>query len=217
MRKIGWLVASCAVVVMSVALVEGQQDDKKKAGGFQFGGGVGAGQRPDPLNILRNGAVKKELEVTDEQLEKLPAEVMNAISRVLSEKQMKRFRQIELQQQGNNGFKDDAVQTTLKITADQKKSIGSILDDSAKEIAEVRKAGGGFGGFGKGGKANTEKIDNINKETKEKIYGVLSAEQRKGWRAMTGDELKLDPPNFGGFGGFGKDKKAVDKKKTDTE
>src|SRR4051812_1582117 len=128
MRKFGLIVASLAVILMSVAWVEGQQDEKKKrgsfggAGGFQFGG-----QRQDPVSLLRNASVKKELDLSDEQLEKLPAEVLSAIAKVLNDKQMKRFREIELQQRGNTAFKDEAIQKKLKVTDEQKKSINTIL------------------------------------------------------------------------------------------
>ena len=75
MRKIGLVLASLAVMLMSVAWVEGQQDEKKKrgnfGGGFQFGGQ----RQQDPVS-LRNASVKKELDLSDEQMDKLPAEVL---------------------------------------------------------------------------------------------------------------------------------------------
>jgi hypothetical protein len=205
MRKIGWFISCSILILGSVTLVDGQQPGGGK-GGF---GGFGGGQQT-PLNMLNRADVKKELEVTDEQLEKLPAEILVAISKVLSEKQFKRFKQIDLQNRKNAAFKDPAVQSALKMSDEQKKNIGSILEDETKEIAELFKGGkGGFGGFGKG---STEKSDNIRKETKEKIYTVLSKEQRTTYRELIGEEFKFQQPTFGG-GGFGKDKK----KAKDTE
>ncbi len=210
MRKIGYLVTCGLVLLIVVALVDGQQPQPKKGGAGGGGGGFGA-FAPAPgsasLTLLNNKDVKKELELSDEQLEKLPAEVLVAISKVLSEKQYKRFKQIELQQRGNRAFADSTVQTALKVNDEQKKNIGSILEDAGKDIAEANK--GGFGGFGKGGgggfgKGN-EKVDKINAESRDKILMVLTKDQRKVWREMIGDEFKMTAPTFGGgFGGFGK-------------
>lgn len=205
MRKIGLFVIGGSMLFASVALVEGQQQGKGKG---QFGGG-GFGMAniaANPLAMIANPQIKKELEITDEQMEKIPAEVMVAFGKVLNEKQYTRFKQIQLQLKGNNAFKDVTVQKALNLTDDQKKNLTSIVDDAAKELAEIK---GGFGGFGKGGanKENAEKRDTINKETKEKIYTVLTKEQRKTWREMIGEDFKLETPAFGGF----------NKKKTDNE
>ncbi|MSQ94013.1 MAG: hypothetical protein EXR98_05590 [Gemmataceae bacterium] len=205
MRKFGFFCIGALLLLVSVVWVEGFSQDKKGTGGF--GGFGGGGGLQTGVNLLTRADVKKELEVTDEQLEKLPAEVMIAISKVLSDKQFKRFKQVDLQKQGNNAFKAAAVQKQLNVNEEQKKSIATILEDSAKETTELFK-GGGKGGFGKG---NTEKVEGIRKEAKEKIYNVLTKEQRKGWREMIGEEFKFEQTGFGGFGGFGT-KKGTDKK-----
>lgn len=206
MRKFGFMISSGAVLLMAVALVDGQQPQPKGGG---FGGGFGGfGQAPGSasLNLLNNKDVKKELDLTDEQLAKLPEEVLVAISKVLNEKQYKRFKQIDLQQRGNRAFGDAAVQTALKLNDEQKKNIGSILEDANKEIAEAFKGGfGGFGGKGGGFGKGNEKVDKINADTKDKILTVLTKQQRKDWREMVGEEFKMTTNPFGGgFGGKGK-------------
>lgn len=207
MRKFGWFITCGIMILGSVTFVDGQF---QPGGGF---GGFGGGQQT-PLNILNRAEVKKELDVTDEQLEKIPAEVLVAISKVLNEKQFKRFQQIELQNRKNAAFKDAKVQEALKMTDDQKKTVLSILEDETKEIAELFKAGGkgGKGGFGGFGKGSTEKADNIRKEAKTKIYEtVLSKTQRTAWRELVGEEFKFQ--QFGGFGGTGGKGKKTDPKK----
>jgi hypothetical protein len=214
MRKYGLFLASSALILMSVAWVEGQQGGDKKKGGFGSGfGGIfgGFGQRQSPLDLLNRDDVKKELDVTDEQAEKIPAEVMNAIAKVLNETQFKRFKQIELQKRGNHAFKDEGLQKALNMNADQKKSINSLLEDSDKELADLRKAA--FKGGFKAG-TGTEKIDNATKETKEKIYTVLNKDQRKAYREMIGTEFKFAAPPAFVFPTPGADKK-VEPKKTD--
>jgi len=202
MRKYG-LLAGAAVIAISVLLTEGLQG-QQKGGGFGGGGGGGG----NVLTLVNNKDVKKELNITDEQAAKIPAEVMAALGKVLDEKQVKRLKQIQLQQQGNNAFKDAVVQKQLKLTPEQKTNIDGILETSTKELAEIK---GGFGGFGKGkggagaGKDNAEKADKIRKEAAEKIANVLTKDQRTTWREMTGEEFKFTTPAFGG-GGFGKKK-----------
>jgi hypothetical protein len=198
MRKLGFFLSFAVLILISVALVEGQQPGQR-GGGF---GGVAS----NPLTLLNNKDVKKELEITDEQSTKIPAEVMVAISKVLNEKQFKRFKQIQLQQRGNNAFSDETVQAELKITADQKTSIAGILEASTKELGEL-KGGGGKGGFGKG---NAEKTEKIRTDAREKILAVLTKDQRKTWSEMTGAEFKMTT----GFGGGTFNKKGTDPKKT---
>jgi hypothetical protein len=189
MRKLVLFLASSSLILMGVALVEGQQGGGKK-GGFNFGRG---GQQ-SPLSLLNRDDVKKELDLTDEQTEKLPAEVMVAISKVLNEKQLQRFKQIELQTRGTNAFKDKAVQKQLKMKDEQVTSVASLIEESNKEIKELFSGGGG-------GKETFEKAANARKEVKEKILTVLTKDQRKAWRDMIGEEFKLQQGNFGKKGG----------------
>jgi hypothetical protein len=184
MRKFGLLAVSGALILMSVAWVEGQQGGNK---GNPF-------QQTSPLFLINREDVKKELDITQEQLDKLPAEVMVAISKVLDQKQFKRFKEIDLQQRGNNAFKDTAVQKALNMTDEQKTNITSLLTDSDKEIKDLR----GKGGKGGKGGGTTEKVDTIRKETKEKILGVLTKEQRKTFRELVGEEFKFQQFTFPG-------------------
>lgn len=207
MRKYGLFLVGTLLVFSSVALVDGQQGKGKGKGGF---GGFGGFRPETPFDILNRAEVKKELEVSDEQTDKLPAEMMTAISRVLTPKQFKRFSQINLQRRGVNAFKDASVQKSLKLSGEQKTSITGILDETTKELAELRKGGGGFG------KGTGEKSAKIRAEAKEKIFNVLTKEQRTTWRGMVGEEFKFATPTFGGIGkgfkgGKGGKKKAAPK------
>jgi len=161
------------------------------SGQIRLGGGQGAGR--DPVQLLSNASVKKELELTDEQAQALPEAVLKALSGVLSEKQFKRFKQIELQQRGTGAFVDTKVQEALKLNDAQKDSIKTIVEESRKEMFEFLQGGG----FGKGA---GEKIEGAKKEAMEKVAGVLSSDQKKSWREMTGDSFKVEMPAFGGFG-----------------
>jgi len=215
MRKMGIVLSSFIIGLVTVGLVTGQQEQqqpKKKfgggGGGFGFGGfGGKGGTAISTLTLLNNEQVQKELEVTPEQLEKVPDAVQKALAEVLNAKQATRLRQIDLQVRGVNAFNDSKVQSQLKITDEQKENIKTIITESGKERQELAKeAFGGGGDF----KSFQEKSTALDKETNEKIQGVLTADQRKQWKQMTGDEFKLNTPAFGGGGGFGGKKKKKD-------
>ena len=195
-RRWSFVVASFAVALGLTGLTFAQQ--RGGGGGFAGGfGGIGGGAA-QPINLLYNASVKKELDVTDDELEKLPAAIHKALAEVLTEKQAKRLRQIELQQRGVSAFTDKMVSTELKLTDDQTMALKTIATDSAKEMR-----GGGFGAGGR------EKIEAARKEAMEKAQDVLSADQKKMWVVMTGDPFKLEMPAAGG-GGFNKKKKAAE-------
>ncbi len=189
MRRYGIFFGTSAAALLAFSVI----------GEAQFGGGkggfFGGGAKFDPVQLLQRSDVKKELDLSEEQAEKLPGAVMKAIGEVLNDKQMKRFRQIELQKKGTTAFKDERVRKDLKVTESQFKDIDQILKDSQKEMADLfadAKGAGGFKGLG-------EKIQGINKETKEKVLGVLTADQKKSWKQMLGEEFKFEQPK-----GFGK-------------
>lgn len=197
--RYGTLILAATAAFMVVSLGSGQE-----RGGF---GGLG-GAPSDPVSLLRNPSVKKELGLSDEQFAKVPDAVLKALSEVLDEKQMKRLRQIELQQRGTRALADAKVQKELKISDEQRGNIKTILEDSGKEIGELFKSakGGDFQGM-------REKMTALRKETNEKIEKVLTSDQRKAWKQLLGEEFKLERPGFGPGGG-GDFKK---KRKSDVE
>jgi hypothetical protein len=214
MRKMGIVLTSFIIGLVTVGLVTGQQEQqqpKKKFGGGGFGGGFGfggfggKGGAMNSLTLINNEQVKKELEITQEQLDKVPDAIQKALGDVLNEKQLKRLRQIDLQTRGVGAFSDAKVKKELKISDEQSESIKTVIDESVKERQELFKEaqGGNFEGM-------QEKMTALTKETQEKVQAVLSADQRKQWKQMIGDEFKLENQGFGGFGGgkgFGKKKK----------
>jgi hypothetical protein len=193
MRRYGIYVGTSALALFVFALMCEAQGGGGKGGKGGFGFGFGGGGKVDPYQLLFRDDVKKELDLSTEQSEKLPAAVMKAVGEVLNDKQMKRLRQIELQKKDTAALRDTKVRSELKITDSQVKSIDQIFDDSRKELADLAKEGG----FGKG---SFEKIQGINKETKEKLMGVLTADQKKAWKGMLGEEFKFEQPKGFGFG-----------------
>jgi hypothetical protein len=179
------LVAGVTALSVSSVLAQGQ-------GGFPGFGGPGRGTA-DPASLLRNPQVIKELDLSEEQLKQVPEAVMDALSKVLEPKQMKRLQQIQLQQRGVAALQDARVQKQLNLTADQKETISTIMDESAKELKEMMEGARQGGNF----REVLQKVATMRKETNERVREVLTDTQKKQWEDMQGEEFKMEF-RFGG-------------------
>jgi hypothetical protein len=176
-----------AVLLGWGALEVGQSRAQIGGGGF---GRMGKGDS-NPLSLLQNQSVKKELRLTDEQAAKVSDAVWKALAEVLDPDQLRRLKQIDLQQRDYQAFGDIRVQEALKLNAEQKDSIKTILADADREMADARKeiTGGNF-------QAAMEKMTSIGRETKDRCQSVLNKNQRRLWNEMLGDEFKMEFPRF---------------------
>ncbi len=189
----------------------------------QFPGG-GRGGMEGPM-LLLNKSVQDELKLSDEQKaelhkaqEKMRAAFQDArqsgdrekakgaaddarkeaekVQEALKPEQAKRFKQVQLQVRGMRAFADSDVQKQLKL--------------SDKQIAEVREIGEGVQRnaqelFQNRGPDTMKKVAALNKEAMEKVSGILTEDQKKTWKEMTGDkfELKMEFGPGGRPGGRG--------------
>jgi hypothetical protein len=168
----------------------------------QFGPPQGGGAS-GTVQLLERKDVQKELGLEEDDLAKIPDAVMDALAKSLKPEQFKRLKELELQRRGNRAFTDAKIQKALKITDEQKEQIDTVLKDAAKEMQEMFAAArsGGPEGFQEARK----KMETMNKETTKKIQDVLTADQKKLWKAMLGKPFKFEQPRFGrgGRGGRG--------------
>lgn len=109
------------------------------------------------------------------------------VAKILDEKQMKRFRQIELQNAGPRAFSLPEVQKDLKLTDDQKTKIREIGEDAAQKRRDLFQ-GGNFN------EETRTKMTEINKQTMEKTLGVLTDEQKASWKKMIGKSFRIEFP-----------------------
>jgi hypothetical protein len=190
-----WQFKVMIVMVLAVAALEITQGQAQ-----QFGGGFpafGKGGQTNPLTLLAMPAVKMEIKLTEDQTAKVNEAVWAGLSKVLDADQLKRLRQIELQQKDYMAFTDPYVQKELKLNDDQKARLKEIVDDTAKEMIDLGKSFGGGGGKGKGAAAGGggEKITSLMKETNVKCMSVLTKEQKRTWNEMLGEKFEM--PAFG--------------------
>jgi acyl-CoA reductase-like NAD-dependent aldehyde dehydrogenase len=222
-----WYVLAAALAVMglaaSAASAQGQQRQRQPGG---FGGGFGA----NPLSYAADQkSVQEELKMTEDQIKKAKdlqeksrgnrqdfqglsreeiqkkmaerrAENDKALAGILSADQMKRLNQIVLQQRGGDALNDPKIQDELKLTDDQKEKIKAIGEDFRKTMAEMRQNNqGGGGDF----QAAMQKMQEMRKANNDKLMKLLTADQGKTWKELTGAPFtgKIEPPQFGRPGG----------------
>src|SRR5439155_2091673 len=121
--------------------------------------------------------------------------------------QTKRLKQIELQQRGADGLLQKDVEKALNLTDEQKEKIKTITEDARKEMQSLRPAPGAGrpgGGGGAGGPPQEffKKMAMVRKETQDKAMAVLTAEQVKTYKELTGApfEMKFEPRQGRGQG-----------------
>jgi Spy/CpxP family protein refolding chaperone len=146
---------------------------------------------------------KERFEKFGEIQKTVSEEVMKDLGDILSADQTKRLKEIEVQVRGPRVFQNAELQKDLNLTDDQKDKIKTILEDTDKDLQDVRQSNqGNFEEIAKKTRA-------INKESLEKIVAVLTPDQKKAWKEKTGEpfEIQFD---FSQFKGKGKFKKKAD-------
>jgi len=134
----------------------------------------------------------------------LNEEIKKVVADTLTPDQMKRLNQIDLQAKGMRAFTDEKISKQLNLTDAQTTKIKGIADEYRNDTKGL-----GFGGFNKGGfdkeKAaeNQKKREKLTKAAMADIEDVLTADQRKQWKEMTGAPFDVAQLNQfgGGFGG----------------
>jgi Spy/CpxP family protein refolding chaperone len=182
MRAFGKMFALASLALAAASMAVGQPP-------FQPGGFFGKGKGGDYFTLLQNGQIKDELKITNQQVEKLPAAALKALSEVLDQQQVKRLREIFLQLRGNSVFLEADVKKELKITDDQAKKIQAALNNQVKEQQAMFE----------GGNFDFEKMQELQKTATDTVQGVLTQDQKTAWTKMTGTPFEMK-------GGFGKKK-----------
>jgi hypothetical protein len=159
----------------------------------------------DEFQALRDLDPQERREKGGALFRKVGEETQKALSGVLNPDQEKRFKQIELQVRGPRAFTDPEVQKTLNLTADQQEKIKTINQDAEKQMSALRPGPGGGGGEQRNPEEMRKKMTEMRKETMSRSMEVLTDDQKKQWKEMTGEpfEVKFERrgPRGGGAGG----------------
>jgi hypothetical protein len=113
--------------------------------------------------------------------------LMIVLKEALSAEQLKRLRQLELQQAGAFALGGE-VGKDLKISDDQRKQFMDIVQEMQKKFKPLVKEAQSGGNPGE----IRPKLLKIRREHERKIEAILTEEQRVGWKAMLGKPLDLE-------------------------
>lgn len=108
------------------------------------------------------------------------AEREKQLAAIMNADQMKRYRQLQLQQQGASALGETAVQEELKLTADQKTKVEAIVSEQSEAMRSARESAAGDR---EGMRAKTAEI---RKKSQEKLEALLTEDQKTQWKAMLG-------------------------------
>ena len=220
------LVVGVAALIASPVMAQGGRGQGR--GGF---GGGGPGQ------LINMEPVQKELKLSEEQVTKAKETVTAVREKFTEERakladldqaergpkmreigekeaeatytelakdwkpeQMKRLKQLGVQRQGLQAFMSPSVEKVLKLTAEQKEKVSTIQMESGAAMREL---------FGNGGDPaeNAKKMAAMQKENMDKALAMLTDDQKKEWKELTGDPFEFPANQFGGGrGGKGKRK-----------
>jgi hypothetical protein len=123
-------------------------------------------------------------EEREKQLAERRAAAQKELAAFLNADQLKRYRQLQLQQQGLPALRETALQDELKLTPEQRTKVATILQEQSEEMRSA------FGGGGDRGAARSQ-MEAIRKKTSEKLEALLTDDQKKRWKEMLGEPFKF--------------------------
>jgi hypothetical protein len=117
-------------------------------------------------------------------------ELASALKGTLKEDQVKRLRQLELQEAGALALfhGNPEIAKDLKITDDQRKQFMEIVQDMQKRIEPLIKEAGAGGDP----EEIRPKVMKIRKEHEDRIVAVLTDEQKRQWKEMIGKPFAIN-------------------------
>lgn len=194
MRRAKCCVAACGVVAVLV-LFAGEA-------GTQQPGRIGfAGFQPDPVSLLRNAAIHKELKIEADQqkqldaiqkdmsdeLEKVRKEITEKYTqkaeKLLQAQQVERLHQISLQLRGVAALADADVAKKLSLSEQQLKEIRDKQAGAQKKLAALRDD------MNADFQERMTKMREIRQEADAAMLGVLSESQQKAYSNLKGKEF----------------------------
>jgi Spy/CpxP family protein refolding chaperone len=104
---------------------------------------------------------------------------------VLKPEQMKRLKQIQVQQEGVRAFANPEVEKDLKLTDKQKDELKTIAEDLQKQQREIFQNAGG------NREEARKKMTDLRKEKMDAALKVLTDEQKKTYKELTGAPFEV--------------------------
>jgi hypothetical protein len=109
-------------------------------------------------------------------------EANKMLADILGSEQFKRLKQLHAQRRGPYAFSETDVIAALQLTKEQQKKLRDMEIDYQKALLEVNKL--------TDAEERTKKVTAAIKEAMDKAMTILSDEQKKTWKDLTGERYK---------------------------
>ena len=103
------------------------------------------------------------------------------IKAMLKDEQFTRLTQIELQQRGAAALTDPQIAKKLSVTDEQAGKVKTMMADMNAEAREIQQSAGDDR------QAAMQKVQALRTETNAKVMALMSDDQQKAWKEMTGE------------------------------
>ncbi len=146
----------------------------------------------EEMREIREGDESGRREKMEALSHQMMTDAHKSLGEILSPDQLKRFVQIERQQNVLMALHQPAVVSTLKLSDEQVGKVKEIQNDLQKTMRESMRGGQGGGG----NRDAREKMMTERKAATEKAVAVLTDEQKSAWKDLVGSpfEVKMEGP-----------------------
>jgi len=224
-----WVLAFVLCTLSALAFAQPPGGGFRFGGGGGFGGGLGMlnmtevqkelKMTPEQIEKVKTTGQEmgtairalfqeagNPMELSEEDRTKLFAKMQDiqakAVASVLKEDQMKRYRQLDLQQGGSQALSRKDVAEELKITDEQKGKLTALQTEQREAMGQIFRSGGNFQDMTEDERAAfRKKMGDMRKSFNDKAFAVLTADQTKKWKEMLGEPFKFPARGPGRPGG----------------
>jgi Spy/CpxP family protein refolding chaperone len=128
---------------------------------------------------------------------KLNGEFLPKLKALISEDEIKRLKQIQIQAQGSSALLNQDIASDLKLSDEQKKTLTDLGTEYDRKQTELFRGDGDQ-------QERTAKLRELRTERDGKAVAVLTAEQKEKFTALKGSPFDVSQISFGGRGQRGK-------------
>jgi len=136
---------------------------------------------------LQNVDQAERMEKMQAMMAEMRTEAKKSANEILKDDQKKRFEQIAYQAQGVGAYADPEVQAKLKMTDEQKSKVKDAMDESMQQMRSAFQDNQGDR------EAMQKRMTEIRTEMTNKVTALLTDDQKKMWKDMTGEKFDYVP------------------------
>jgi len=141
----------------------------------------------EKFSELRDLDQQERQEKMQSLMKEMSTESKKAADGILKPEQTKRLTQIQYQVMGFGAFSDPDVQAKLKMTDEQKNKVKDLQEESMTQMRDLREQ------FQNDREGAMKKMTEMRTELANKATAMLSDDQKKSWKELTGEKFEFVP------------------------